>query len=204
MKDFFSLIYIVGAGCKKNAFFAEAAEKKLKNRYIFTMDYEIRRLELFKDLLYLPAQEPTEACTHPPENAEGERMTRFETQVDKRNLEPQLEHYLCNGIFCGQGIPSNIDGSVEVIIPEGISRQQLQQIPAGTYAFVQSEYPPHATSPQVLRENQLRAAEALWLECLWEEWETADTFVYLREIPHGNHTVFQLFRRIRSSLFRQS
>lgn len=198
MKDYLSPIYIVGAGCKKNAFFTRVTEKKLKIRYILAMDYEIRRLELFKDLLYLPAQESAEARKNPPENIEGERMTRFETPVDKRNLEPQLEEYLCNGIFCGQGIPSNIDGSVELIIPEGVSRHQLEPIPAGTYAFVQCEYPPHETSPQVLRENQLKAAEALWLECLWEEWEPEDNFVYLREIPHGSTTVFQLFRRIRS------
>lgn len=158
------------------------------------MDYEIRRLELCKDLLYLPG-DMTEVL---PPDFTGERMIRFETRVDRRNLEPQLENYLCNGIFCGQGIPSNVDGSVEIIIPEGISRQQLQPIPAGTYAFVQCEYPPHENKPQILRENQLKAAEALWLECLWEEWETADSFVYLREIPHGNTTVFQLFRRIRS------
>lgn len=163
------------------------------------MDYKVRRLELCKDLLYLP----TDMTKVLPPGFTGERMTRFETRVDRRNLEPQLEDYLCNGIFCGQGISSNIDGSIEVVLPEGTSRPQLEAIPAGTYVFVQSEYPPHETSPKVLRENQLKAAEALWLECLWEEWETVDSFVYLREIPHENTTVFQLFRRIRSSLFRQ-
>lgn len=145
------------------------------------MDYHIRRLSLFKDLLYLPSDTIPQGFT-------GERMTQFHTQVDKKNLEPTADQYLCEGSFCGYGLPSNTDGSLDAVLPAGIDASSLKKIPAGTYAFVQRDYDSD--------KSPLKAAEALWLEFLWEEWEPADDIVYLRELPHGNSTVFQLFRRI--------
>ena len=66
--------------------------------------------------------------------------------------------------------------------------QDTECIPAGLYAFVQSDY----------TEGDLtQAAEALWLECLWEEYEPLDDTIYLRELEHGDRTVFQLFRKIK-------
>ena len=115
-------------------------------------------------------------------------MTQFHTQVDKKNLEPTADQYLCEGNFCGYGLPSNTDGSLDAVLPAGIDTRSLKKIPAGTYAFVQRNYDSD--------ESPLKVAEALWLEFLWEEWEPADDIVYLRELPHGNSTVFQLFRRI--------
>ncbi len=162
-------------------FFSKETEKKVEIRYTLSMDYEIRRLALFKDLLYLPGNLPKDFT--------GEKMTRFRTEVDQRNLEPKSEQYLMDGKFCGYGIPSNTDGSIEVVLPEGLDGSALEKIPAGTYAFVQGDY---STD-----ENPVKAAEALWLECLWEEWEPVDNLVFLREIPHGNTTVFQLFRQIK-------
>lgn len=170
------------------------------------MDYTIRRLELFKDLLFFPTDkkntEPSKTelnglhCPQPfsleavPSGFTGERMTRFYTLVDSKNLEPSEEQYLCQGEFCGYGIPSNTDGSIEVVLPEGIDASNQERIPAGTYGFVQSDY--------ANDKNPLKAAEALWLEFLWEEWEPADNIVYLRELPHGDTTVFQLFRQIKN------
>lgn len=165
------------------------------------MDYEIRRLQLFKELLYL-LPDGIDLSTysnwnnsnqfHPPTlsaDFTGERLIRFETQVDKKNLEPKLKEHLQKGIFCGYGIPSNTDGSIEVVLPEGIESSKLEKIPTGVYGFVQGDYS--------AEETPLGAAESLWLEFLWEEWEPADKYIYLREIPHGNTTVFQLFRQIK-------
>ena len=87
------------------------------------MDYQIRRLSLFKDLLYLPSSTVPQGFT-------GERMTQFHTQVDKKNLDPTAEQYLCQGNFCGYGIPSNTDGSLEAALPEGIDTRLLKKISA--------------------------------------------------------------------------
>lgn len=195
---------------KKNAFFQKKTEKKLKIRYTSSMDYTIRRLELFKDLLYFQVNKGNNDLAeaelngiHCPQDFSsetasaveaagltGERLTRFCTQVNSKNLEPTAEQYLCQGEFCGYGIPSNTDGSIEVVLPEDMDTKGQQSLPAGTYGFVQSDY--------ASDKNPIKAAEALWLEFLWEEWEPADNQVYLRELPHGNTTVFQLFRRIKT------
>ncbi len=187
-------------------FFRKKLKKNKKFAILPSMDYTIRRLELFKDLLFFPTgKKNTETsntelnglhCPQPfspeavPAGFTGERMTRFFTQVDSKNLEPTDEHYLCQGEFCGYGIPSNTDGSIEVELPDNIDPSILEKIPAGTYGFVQSDY--------ASDKNPLKAAEALWLEFLWEEWKPADNSVYLRELPHGDTTVFQLFRQIKN------
>ena len=108
---------------KKNAFFQKKTEKKLKIRYTSSMDYTIRRLELFKDLLYFQVNKGNNDLAeaelngiHCPQNFSsetasaveaagltGERLTRFCTQVNSKNLEPTAEQYLCQGEFCGYG-----------------------------------------------------------------------------------------------------
>ena len=41
------------------------------------------------------------------------------------------------------------------------------------------------------------AAEALWLEMLWQELDPLDDTIYIRELVHGNEKLIQLFRAIK-------
>lgn len=130
------------------------------------MEYHVKKLQLFQNLSYSKTSTFME-----------EKMIKYTTLVDKKNLEPKPEDYLVNPHLCGN-----------IIKNEDPLPQDTECIPAGLYAFVQSDY----------TEGDLtQAAEALWLECLWEEYEPLDDTIYLRELEHGDRTVFQLFRKIK-------
>jgi len=114
------------------------------------------------------------------ENADSinsEKMTKYISKVSKKDMNPKLEDYLTSPVFCGFISSSKTDGQ--------------SSIPKGTYAFIQSIFESE--------ESVFKAAEALWLECVWQEYELVDNFIYLREIPHGDKMVFQLFRQINVS-----
>lgn len=130
------------------------------------MEYHVKKLQLFQNLSYSKTSTFIE-----------EKMIKYTTLVDKKNLEPKPEDYLVNPHPCGNIIKN------EAPLP-----QDTECIPAGLYAFVQSDY----------TEGDLtQATESLWLECLWEEYEPLDDIIYLRELEHGDRTVFQLFRKIK-------
>jgi hypothetical protein len=140
----------------------------------------VRNLVLYEDIV----------CNTTEDNGNG--LLRICTaRVTKRDMEPTREQYLsaCAGF------------EKDTIIP----------IPAGTYLFIQGflnqgkdAFDSHGNPASELYE----AAEALWLEFVWQEKEPADTTVYVRILTHeGDYTdtasgqkksaglVFQLLRR---------
>ena len=122
--------------------------------------------EIKKLVLYEPLNYSTKE-----QNSE-EKMTRFTTKVNYKTMEPIKEDYLTNPEFCGYAAEQNAEN----------------EIPVGTYAFVQ-----WIDKPEI---NMQDVAEALWLDCVWKEYKVTDNTVYLRELPHGQYKVFQLFREI--------
>lgn len=137
------------------------------------MTYDIKRLTLLEPLHYSPAA---------PQ--EGEKMTRYTTRVGKKDMNPRAEDYLVEPFFCGH----MAQASGERADSGNNGTDNGFMIPAGVYAFVQGETGVH---------SPLDAAEALWLECVWREYEPLNDTIYMREIPHGGGTVFQLFREIK-------
>lgn len=126
------------------------------------LKYEIKKLKLFEPLCYSPTK-----------SHGNESMTRYTTFVGKKDLYPNKADYLTNPIFCGY--------------EDSLGKEQ---IPCGTYAFVQGF---------ASQSDKLDAAESLWLECVWQEFNPLDEIIYLRELNHGNDVVFQLFRRIEAT-----
>lgn len=126
------------------------------------MTYEVKKLRLFQPLFYSP---DGDKC--------GDEMTRFTTRVNKRTMHPHTEDYLTEPVFCGSA-----------------SANGTEQIPAGTYAFIQGT--------GCKQEEIIAAAEQLWLECVWEEYEPVNAIFYLRKLDHGDETIFQLFREIKA------
>lgn len=101
-----------------------------------------------------------------------EKMTIYTSKATKKNIAPQLEEYLTNPIFCG-----------------GASDKKDKEIPKGIYLFLQGNF---STTQQLNN-----AAEALWLEMLWQELDPLDDKIYIRELVHGNEKLIQLFRAIK-------
>lgn len=125
-------------------------------------------LEIKKLVLFEPLRYSTN-------NADSEeKMTKFTTNVTAKTMNPLPQDYLTQPVFCGANTNSRTDYTAE--------------IPAGTYAFVQW------SQKEKLRLESV--AETLWLECLWQEFQPKDNTLYLRELPHGDFSMFQLFREI--------
>lgn len=132
------------------------------------MNYQIKTLTLFQDL-----------CFSKEEKENNESLYIYETKVDKNNLEPELELFLQNEVFCGYKTEINSKD-----LHEG------DYIPVGKYLFVQgvaSDF-----------NSFLKASEAVFLEALWQEKEFIDNKVYLRKLLEGEKSVFQVFRQIKS------
>lgn len=129
------------------------------------MEQEIKKLVLFEPLFY-----SKDAANN------GEKMSRFTTKVNAKCMEPVLEDYLTEGVFCGYSTDCE--------------DKATERIPAGTYAFVQWSSESNMTAESM--------AEALWLECVWQELQTVNNTLYLRELSHGEQSVFQLFREIKA------
>lgn len=130
------------------------------------MGHEVRKLVLFEPLFY--SREASDG---------GDSMTKFTTRVSAKSMDPAPQDYLADAVFCGYSAEGGAAGA--------------EQLPKGTYAFVQWT----ASSG----EKAEAAAEALWLECVWQEFQPEDSTLYLRELRHGSDTVYQLFRKIASS-----
>jgi hypothetical protein len=69
-------------------------------------------------------------------------------------------------------------------------RTPVREIGAGQYLFTQGPLPDEKEE-EAFRD----AAEAIWLEALWQEAELADDKVYVRILAEDSKTVFQVFRR---------
>lgn len=106
------------------------------------------------------------------ENTDSQdKMTKFTTKATKKNISPNLDEYLVDPSFCG-----------------GATEKGSEDIPKGTYLFLQGTF----STTQELN----KAAEALWLEMLWQELDPLDDIIYVRELAHGKENLNQLFRAI--------
>lgn len=131
------------------------------------MKYSVKKLKLFEDLRYSAAA---------PASAVGEKMVRYTNKVTRRDMEPQKGDYLTAPVECGNAVDA---GS-----PRG-GDEEL--IPAGDYLFLQGNSE---------SDDLYAAAEALWLDAVWNEVTLDEHTVYVRYLGEDGRTVFQIFRPI--------
>lgn len=139
------------------------------------MEFEIKNLSLFNDLIFSKSESNPVMKT--------EELTVYTNDVAKNETNPDRHKYLTNGRWCGYGLlpGENLKAGM---IADGI-------IPKGKYLFVQFFL---ETDNEQLQQNiQEAAAEALFLEALWQE-ITLDDTVYVRTLDEGGKKVCQLFR----------
>ncbi len=153
------------------------------------MPYTIRVLTLYKDLFFLlPASVHAErpcsyatACCAADCLSEKETLTMYTSGVSIRDAEFIREKHLTEERFCGWAAQSDDRAVLE-------STGTLTLIPAGKYLFTQG--------PDKGFEEQLFAAEQLWLESLWLDITFEGPAVYMRKLEEDSTPLFQLFRKI--------
>ena len=147
------------------------------NLYTCHMDFEIKNLTLYNDLVFTKDESNQVMKT--------EELAIFTNDVAQNEMSPERNRYLTNPRWCGYGLVP--DASLEAgCKPDGV-------IPAGKYLFVQFFLDTQDEAKnQMIREA---AAEALFLEASWQEVLLKD-IVYVRTLAEGSKTVCQLFREI--------
>lgn len=138
------------------------------------MKYEVHLLKLYQPLV----------CGIQEDNGNG-RIVMCESVVTKKNMNPKPEEYIRKDENDSKG-PKSKDGI----------------IPAGNYFFVQgflqAEHKPFILEKP--SQELAEAAQALYLEFIWQEKNPANKTVYLRilheDIKKSAGEVFQLFRLI--------
>lgn len=144
------------------------------------MTYRVKKLQLFQDLTFSAASEN-----------EDETLTRYTAGVGVKDMDPRLQDYLTEPVFCGGAVPPKEDDALLSDKSGASDSAETVRLPAGTYAFIQGVY-----------ENEtalFKAAETLWLECIWQEFRIQDSTVYMRKLKENDIVIFQLFRRIGES-----
>lgn len=131
------------------------------------MSFSIKILTLYKDLNF-----STKLNT---ETNPNEKLEIYKNGVSKHNMSPSLDEYLLNGIKCGFALPMDSTTTPDY------------SIKAGKYFFVQGD---------IKKDNLKEAAEALWLESIWQEQALDMETVYVRYIKEDDAEVFQIFRKV--------
>ena len=131
------------------------------------MAFSIKILTLYKDLNF--------STDSNIETDKNERLEIYKNGVSKHNMSPSLNEYLKDGIQCGFALPKDSTAKADYAIK------------AGKYFFAQGD---------LKKDNINEAAEALWLESLWQEQTLDMDTVYVRYIKEDNHEAFQIFRKV--------
>lgn len=139
------------------------------------MKFQTRKLHLFENLYFSNKADFRDKKTIiENENLidESESLFCYENTVDKTQVEPKREHFLTNKIFLGY----KSFEKTEIFLAKG------------NYLFVQAPY----------KDEKLifEAAEALFLESLWQNIDFIDNKVFLRILEEDGQKIFQLFRAI--------
>lgn len=148
------------------------------------MKYTVRNLRLNRDIS-LPAHGPA------PDGTTA--LFRFSSLVKKGDLEPEPANHLTGGettekIPAGnylftQGYESGSSGDADRSSADGAETDGADE----TAKLIASS-----------RTGWQDAAEAVWLESLWQEREFADDQVIVRVLEEEGRRVFQIFRKVRS------
>lgn len=131
------------------------------------MAFSIKILTLYKDLNF--------STDSNIETDKNERLEIYKNGVSKHNMSPSLDEYLKDRIQCGFALPKDSTAKADYAIK------------AGKYFFVQGD---------LKKDNINEAAEALWLESIWQEQTLDMDTVYVRYINEDNHEAFQIFRKV--------
>ncbi|MBO4437946.1 MAG: hypothetical protein J5798_01230 [Spirochaetaceae bacterium] len=131
------------------------------------MAFSIKILTLYKDLNF--------STDSNIETDKNERLEIYKNGVSKHNMSPALDEYLKDGIEYGFALPKDSTAKADYAIK------------AGKYFFVQGD---------LKKDNINEAAEALWLESIWQEQTLDMDTVYVRYINEDNHEAFQIFRKV--------
>ena len=131
------------------------------------MAFSIKILTLYKDLNF--------SADSNIETDKNERLEIYRNGVSKHNMSPSLDEYLKDGIQCGFALPKDSKEAPDYAIK------------AGKYFFVQGD---------AKQDSLNEAAEALWLESIWQEQALNMETVYVRYINEDDHEAFQIFRRV--------
>ncbi len=131
------------------------------------MAFSIKILTLYKDLNF--------SADSNIETNKNERLEIYRNGVSKHNMSPSLDEYLLDGKKCGFALPKDSTATPDYAIK------------AGKYFFVQGD---------VKQDSLNEAAEALWLESIWQEQVLDMNTVYVRYINEDDHEAFQIFRRV--------
>ena len=139
------------------------------------MEFEIKNLTLYNDLVF------TKDETNPV--LKSEELSVFTNKVRKNDTNPDRHLFLTDGSWSGYGLipQENLNDGCK---PDGV-------IPKGMYLFVQFFI--DAKDERIQQDMKEAAAEALYLESLWQELPLDDT-IFVRTLDEGGKKVCQLFR----------
>ena len=162
------------------------------------MQFTARKLKLFENLYYIDQENGKNLETNDKEAFiidEDEKLYCFENGIDKKNLEPKLEDFLKDKRFFGFRVFLEKNEHTEKTEKDGDSLAEHSHkkracLEKGSYLFVQSIFQ---------NETQIqKAAEALYLEAIWQKLSFLDNLVYLRFLEEDGKTIFQLLRAIQA------
>ena len=131
------------------------------------MAFSIKILTLYKDLNF--------STNSNIETEKNERLEIYRNGVSRHNMSPALDEYLKDGIQCGFALPKDSTAKADYAIK------------AGKYFFVQGN---------AKKDSLNEAAEALWLESIWQEQALDMETVYIRYIKEDGNEAFQIFRKV--------
>ena len=139
------------------------------------MEFEIKNLSLYNDLVFTKDESNPVMKT--------EELSIFKNKVEKNDTNPDRRNFLTDGNWIGYGLVPGEELKAGCK-PDGV-------IPKGKYLFVQFFI--DANDERLQQEMRSAAAEALFLEAVWQELTLDDT-VYVRTLDEGGKKVCQLFR----------
>jgi len=146
------------------------------------MTYNIKTIKLFQDLTF----SKNENCN------KNESLTIYTNGVSQKDMAPNKAMYLLDRDFKGWANCKPFKGTgIPKCLPKLLAPTEYA-IQIGSYFFVQGVQP-----AEELKQNVVftEAAEALYLESLWQE-IALDNCVYMRKLKENKNIIFQLFRKI--------
>lgn len=156
------------------------------------MKFSVKKLQLFETLVFM--QSSNDDAQDKKDHIESfiidtdEKLYAYENGIDKKNTEPKLEEFLIKKEFLGYRC---LDESFE-IDENSIDKKKIATLDKGSYLFVQSIHKDE--------QNMLKAAEALYLEGLWQNLSFVGNRIYVRFLEEDGKTIFQLLRPIATAL----